>query len=71
MNAQLLEESLKRISNPHLLVNVISKRSKQLNSGHRPLVEVVERQDAIDIAARELLEDQLEISLPSFDVEEV
>jgi DNA-directed RNA polymerase subunit omega len=39
MQSHLLEEASRVITNPQVLVNVISRRVKQLMLGHRPLVE--------------------------------
>jgi DNA-directed RNA polymerase subunit omega len=39
MQSHLLEEASKVITNPQILINVISRRVKQLTAGHRPLVE--------------------------------
>ena len=40
MQSHLLEEASKVITNPQVLINVISRRVRQLIQGHRPLVEV-------------------------------
>jgi DNA-directed RNA polymerase subunit omega len=39
MQTFLLEEASKVITNPQVLINIISRRVKQLTAGHRPLVE--------------------------------
>ena len=39
MTAQLLQDAAKVIPNQQLLINVVSKRVRQLGIGHRPLVE--------------------------------
>ena len=39
MNAMYLEKARERMPNIPLLVNVVSKRARQLNAGHRPLVK--------------------------------
>lgn len=67
MNADLLESALQKASNPQLLINILSQRSRQLYMGHRPMVQVIERQGSVDIAAREYLDDQLEVELPEFE----
>lgn len=59
MTPQLLDEASKVISNPQVLINVVSKRVRQLAQGHRPLVEVGARIDFADIALREIAEGKL------------
>jgi DNA-directed RNA polymerase subunit omega len=39
MQSHLLEEAAKVITTPQVLINIISRRVKQLAAGHRPLVE--------------------------------
>jgi len=59
MTPQLLDEASKVITNPQILINVVSKRVRQLAQGHRPLVEVTGRVDYADIALREVIEGKL------------
>src|SRR5438105_15716714 len=40
MTTQLLQEAAQVIPNPQLLINVVSKRLRQLALGHRPMVAV-------------------------------
>ena len=39
MNPNYLEQAKERISNIPLLINVVSRRVRQLNQGHRPMVK--------------------------------
>ena len=39
MTTQLLQEAAQVIPNQQLLINVVSKRVRQLGLGHRPMVE--------------------------------
>jgi DNA-directed RNA polymerase subunit omega len=56
MQPHLLEEALKVITSPQVLVNVISRRVKQLTAGHRPLVEMDSaRSGFADIALTEVI----------------
>jgi len=56
MQSHLLEEALKVITSPQILVNVISRRVKQLTAGHRPLVEMDSaRTGFADIALMEVI----------------
>jgi DNA-directed RNA polymerase subunit omega len=60
MQSHLLEEASKVITNPQVLVNVISRRVKQLTAGHRPLVEVDSiRMGFCDIALTEVIKRKL------------
>ncbi len=59
MSTQLLEEASRTIVNTAILVNLVSKRVRQLSSGHRPLVEVGPRMSFADIALTEIIEGKL------------
>ena len=55
MTSQLLQEAALVIPNQQLLINVVSKRVRQLGLGHRPLVEATPRSSLTDIALREII----------------
>lgn len=59
MTTQLLQEAAQVIPNPQLLINVISKRVRQLGLGHRPMVEVGLKSSLTDIALREIISGKL------------
>ena len=59
MQSQLLEEAAKIIPDQQKLINVVSKRVRQLSQGHRPLVEVLPRMVFSDIALKELIDGKL------------
>ena len=59
MTAQLLQEATKVIPNQQLLINVVSKRVRQLGIGHRPLVEATLKSSLTDIALREIIAGKL------------
>jgi DNA-directed RNA polymerase subunit omega len=64
MQSNLLEEASKVITNPQVLINVISRRVKQLTAGHRPLVEVNSaRMGSCDIALTEVIQLKLTYEL--------
>lgn len=44
------------IDDPYVLVNVVSRRVKQLRRGHRPLIESLEKLSPEDTALREIAE---------------
>ena len=59
MTAQLLEEASKKIPVPQVLINVVSRRVRQLSAGHRPLIETTPRMGFSDIALTEIIEGKL------------
>ena len=59
MTTQLLQEAAQVIPNQQLLINVVSKRVRQLGLGHRPMVEVGPRASLTDIALREIIAGKL------------
>ncbi|MBV9105193.1 MAG: DNA-directed RNA polymerase subunit omega [Verrucomicrobia bacterium] len=59
MSSQLLEEASKIVPNTALLVNLVSKRVRQLTMGHRPLVEVGPRMSNADVALKEIIDGKL------------
>ncbi len=59
MTTQLLQEAAQVIPNQQLLINVVSKRVRQLGLGHRPMVEVGPRVSLTDIALREIIAGKL------------
>ena len=68
MNAELCKRAVEKVGNPNVLVNIVSRRVRQLNSGggglSRPLVDNVGNLGAADIALREILEDKIGWELP-------
>ncbi|HEX4083688.1 MAG TPA: DNA-directed RNA polymerase subunit omega [Chthoniobacteraceae bacterium] len=59
MTAQLLEEASKKIPVPQVLINVVSRRVRQLSAGHRPLIETGPRMGFSDIALTEIIQGKL------------
>jgi DNA-directed RNA polymerase subunit omega len=59
MTTQLLQEAAQVIPNQQLLINVISKRVRQLGLGHRPMVETTPRMSLTDIALKEIIAGKL------------
>ena len=47
------------IPNQQLLINVVSKRVRQLGLGHRPMVEAGPRASLTDIALKEIIAGKL------------
>jgi DNA-directed RNA polymerase subunit omega len=59
MTPQLLQEAAQVIPNQQLLINVVSKRVRQLGLGHRPMVETTPRMSLTDIALKEIIAGKL------------
>jgi DNA-directed RNA polymerase subunit omega len=59
MRDDYIKEAQKVISDPNILINVISRRVKQLKRGSRPLVESLEKLSPEDIALREVIEGKI------------
>jgi DNA-directed RNA polymerase subunit omega len=55
------------IDDPTILVNVVSRRVKQLRRGSRPLVESLEKLSAEDTALREIGEGKITYELAATD----
>ena len=59
MRNDYIEEAQKIIPDPNILINVVSRRVKQLKYGNKPLVESLERLSPEDIALREIIEGKI------------
>ena len=62
MNAELCKKALEKVGNPNVLVNLVSRRVRQLNTGggsSRPLITEVAGLGAADIALLEIIEDKM------------
>ncbi len=59
MKYTLLDEAAKVVPNPDILVNLVSKRVKQLRNGAEPLVQSLEKLSLEDIALREVIEGKI------------
>jgi DNA-directed RNA polymerase subunit omega len=57
---EYLKEAQKVINDANLLINVVSRRVKQLRRGSRPLVESLEKLNPEDIALREIIEGKIQ-----------
>jgi DNA-directed RNA polymerase subunit omega len=58
-----IKEAQKVITDPNILVNVVSRRVKQLRQGNRPLVESLEKLNLEDVALREIIEGKISYEL--------
>jgi len=63
MNSELCRLALEKIGNPNVLVNLVSRRVRQLTSGggagSRPLIADAGKLGMADIALTELIEDKM------------
>ena len=71
MNPALVKLALEKVSNPHVLINMVSQRVRQLNSDggrgrSRPLFANVGNLGFADIALREIGEGKLSFEMPEF-----
>ncbi len=62
MNAQYIDEASKMIPEQQLLINMVSRRVRQLNAGSRPLIEVEPGTGLADIALQEIAQGKIIIS---------
>jgi DNA-directed RNA polymerase subunit omega len=63
MRDDYLQAALKVIDDPNILVNVVSRRVKQLKRGNRALVTSLEKLLPEDIALREIIEGKITYEL--------
>ncbi len=68
MNAELCRKAVEKVGNPNVLVNLISRRVRQLTSGagglSRPLVSDATNLGVADIALREIIEEKIGWEMP-------
>jgi len=68
LNAELVKKALEKVGNPNVLVNLISRRVRQLTSGGgrmgRPMVADTANLGAADIALLEIVEDKMGFEMP-------
>jgi DNA-directed RNA polymerase subunit omega len=68
MNAELVKQALEKVGNPNILVNLISRRVRQLNSGggtiRLPLLTDTGNMGAADIALLEIVEGKMGWEIP-------
>jgi DNA-directed RNA polymerase subunit omega len=64
MRDDYIKEAQKVISDPNILINVVSRRVKQLRRGSRPLVESLEKLALEDVALREIIEGKINHEIP-------
>jgi DNA-directed RNA polymerase subunit omega len=63
MRDEYVRAALQVIDDPNILINVVSRRVKQLKRGNRALVESLEKLSAEDTALREVIERKISFEL--------
>ncbi|MDR3228829.1 MAG: DNA-directed RNA polymerase subunit omega [Puniceicoccales bacterium] len=63
MRDEYLKQASKVIPDPNILINVVSRRVKQLKSGIEPLFQSLEKLEPEDIALREIIEGKISYEL--------
>lgn len=63
MKQQLVQEALGKVENPQILINMVSKRVRQLGQGYRPLIPVSPKMTFMDVALKEIAEGKLTYKL--------
>ncbi|MGE9294934.1 MAG: DNA-directed RNA polymerase subunit omega [Puniceicoccales bacterium] len=63
MRDEYLIEAQKKVEDPNVLINLVSRRVKQLKYGMKPLVESLEKLEPEDIALREIIEGKIDYEL--------
>ena len=63
MRDDYIKQALGKILDPNILINVVSRRVKQLKRGNRPLVESLEKLSPEDTALREIIEGKISYEL--------
>jgi DNA-directed RNA polymerase subunit omega len=68
LNSELTKKALEKVGNPNVLINLVSRRVRQLNAGGgglgRPLVEVHPGMGLADVALTEIIEEKIGFDLP-------
>lgn len=68
MNSKNIEAGFLQIPQPELLINLVSRRVRQLTQGARPMVVTDPKMDYADIALREIIDGKLTYEIPTSDV---
>lgn len=64
MKPALVAEASKVIPDPNVLVNLVSRRVRQLSNGNRPLVDSPERLSYADVALMEIAQGKISYRKP-------
>ena len=64
MNADLIKQASEVVENPHVLINLVSRRVRQLNAGARPFLSNTGNLGLADIALTEIIEEKIGFEMP-------
>ena len=62
MKSELVEKASEVILDPQVLINMVSRRVKQLSDGRSPLIETVPSMGSADIALIEIIEGKIKLA---------
>jgi DNA-directed RNA polymerase subunit omega len=65
MKSKYLEPAMHQVPIPELLINLVSRRVRQLTQGHRPLTQTDPKMDYADIALKEISEGKIGYEVPT------
>jgi DNA-directed RNA polymerase subunit omega len=65
MKSKYLDSAIQQIPGPELLINLVSRRVRQLTQGHRPMTQTDPKMDYTDIALKEITEGKIGYELPT------
>ena len=61
MKSDLVDQAAAIFPDPQILINMVSKRVQQLNTGRAPLIDTVPSMGAADIALTEIIEGKIKL----------
>jgi DNA-directed RNA polymerase subunit omega len=64
MNADLIKQASVLVENPHVLINLVSRRVRQLTAGARPYLSRIGNMGMADIALTEIIEEKIGFEMP-------
>ena len=64
MNSELVRSAVAVVHSQQILVNMVSRRVRQLTLGHRPMVEFMPGLGHADIALTEIIQGKLSFEFP-------
>ena len=67
MKSKYFQAAAQQLPTPELLINLVSKRVRQLMQGNRPLTLTDPKMDFADIALKEISEGKITYELPTTD----
>ena len=67
MKSKYFQPAVQQLPQPELLINLVSRRVRQLMQGHRPLTLTDPKMDFADIALKEIAEGKITYELPATD----